>query len=333
MQASRRRRRSAAASPSAPRPERAPPPAPRPSLPALLRAHQDAAVDSLARLLRESGASLLTALVIGIALALPLCLFLLLQNLQQIGAGVGDGARLSLFLQQDLEPVRAEEVRDSLARRNDIGSVELISAEQALNEFRTASGFGEALEGLEENPLPAVLVITPAQRGEAALQTLQRDLQTLPEVEHAQLDLQWVRRLQAILELARRLTLGLAGLLGLGVVLAVGNTVRLVIEGRRDEVRVVKLVGGTDAYVARPFLYAGFWYGAGGGLAAWGVVQLGLLLLTGPAARLAGLYGGAFALAGPGVSGFLLILLGGGLLGWMGAWLSVLRHLRAIEPK
>ena len=333
MQASRKPSRPGAAPQPARRPERSAPPVPRFSLPALLRAHQDAAVDSLARLLREGGASLLTALVIGIALALPLCFFLLLQNLQQIGAGVGDGARLSLFLQQGLEPARVEEVRRSLTGRNDLESVELISAEQALSEFRANSGFGEALEGLEENPLPAVLVVTPAQRAEASLQALQRDLQALPEVEQAQLDLQWVRRLQAILDLARRLTLGLAGLLGLGVMLAVGNTVRLVIEGRRDEIRVVKLVGGTDAYVARPFLYAGFWYGAGGGFAAWAVVQLGLLLLAGPAARLAGLYGGAFVPAGPGVSGFLLILLGGGLLGWMGAWLSVLRHLRAIEPK
>src|SRR5690606_29604436 len=170
-------------------------------------------------------------------------------------------------------------------------------------------------------------------QGAAALEALARDLGALPGVDHAQLDLQWLQRLQAVIDLARRLTLGLAALLCVGVVLATGNTVRLIIENRRAEILVVKLVGGTDAYVARPFLYAGLWYGVGGGLIAGALVATGLWGLQGPVTRLAGLYGSDFSLSGLPPSGFLLLALGGGLLGWFGAWLSVLRHLRLIEPR
>lgn len=305
---------------------------PRRSLAGAFRRHQDVAVDSLARLFGEAGASLLTALVIGIALALPLCLFLLLQNIQQIGASFGDaGGRFSLFMEAGLESAELEDVRAGLLDRPDVAGVELISAEQALEEFRATSGFAEVLDGLEENPLPAVLVLSP--RESAGIEVLAAALRDWPGVDDVQLDMQWVQRLQGIIELARRLTVGLAALLCLGVVLVIGNTVRLTIENRRAEIVVVKLVGGTDAYVARPFLYAGLWYGVGGGIVAWLLVQAGLWGLQGPAARLAGLYGDTFRLAGVDSSGVLLIVLGGGLLGWLGAWVSVIRHLKRIEPR
>jgi len=125
----------------------------------------------------------------------------------------------------------------------------------------------------------------------------------------------------------------LAVMLGLGVVLAIGNTVRLAIENRRAEIVVVKLVGGTDAYVARPFLYTGLWYGVGGGLIAVLLTSLALLLLQGPVAQLSGSYGSTFVLIGLGLSKGFLVIAGAALLGWSGAWISVLRHLRAIEPR
>ena len=147
-----------------------------------------------------------------------------------------------------------------------------------------------------------------------------------------QFDLDWLQRLYGILNLAQRLTYMIGLLLALGVALVVGNTIKLAIENRRDEIVVVKLVGGTDAYVSRPFLYTGLWYGAGGGLIACVLILLAQLILQGPVSRLAGLYEGEFALVGLGISGFFMVLLLSAMLGWFGAWLSVLRHLRAIEP-
>src|SRR5690606_15763364 len=294
-----------------------------------LRQHQDTAVDSLLRLLREPLASLLAWLVIGIALALPLGLFLLLHNLERASGGLDASAGISLFLENGLPETEALALRDDLLSRPDVADVNYISPQEALAEFQTRAGFGEALQGLEENPLPGVLLLQPAALDDAALQSLLRDLEGLQGVDQAQLDLQWLRRLRALVDLAGRLTLGLAVLLGLGVLLVIGNTVRAGLEGRRAEILVLKLVGGTDAYVARPFLYTGLWYGCGGGL----LVQGGRFALRGAVDALTALYGSPFRLGWLPPSTVLLVALGGGLLGWLGAWLSVRRHLRAIEPR
>ncbi|MEX2365293.1 MAG: permease-like cell division protein FtsX [Pseudohongiellaceae bacterium] len=295
--------------------------------------HQEVAVDSLARLFKDAAASTLTWTVIGIALALPLCLFLLLQNLQQFGSGFQESARISLFMEKNLDQQSLSRTSAELQARQDISDVQVISAQQALAEFQQVSGFGEALAGLDENPLPPVLVVTPAVMDAGAVEVLHSQLQGLAGVDFAQLDLQWLQRLFAIIELARRASLWLTALLCLGVVLVIGNTVRLAIENRRSEIVVVKLVGGTDAFVARPFLYTGLWYGIGGGIIAWFLLQISLWALRGPVSRLAGYYESSFALANVDISGTLLILAGSGLLGWAGAWVSVVRHLRAIEPR
>jgi len=300
---------------------------------ALFEQHQANAVDSLLRLLLNPVASLLTWAVIGIALALPLALLMLLQNLQQAGSGLGDTTTISLFMQSGLPGAQVEELAGSLATREGIASVKLVTAEEALQEFEAASGLGNILQGLDENPLPAVLLVTPGQEDPATVAALRVALADEPGVEVAQLDLEWLQRLENIVALASRLALLLGVMLGAGVVLSVGNTVRLAIESRRAEIVVVKLVGGTDAYVARPFLYTGLWYGIGGGLVAVVLVLLTLVLLQGPVARLAGSYGSEFALSGLGLSQAFLVVAGAGLLGWVGAWVSVLRHLRAIEPR
>ncbi len=226
------------------------------------------------------------------------------------------------------EPPEAE-----FSQREDILSVSLITAEAALQEFQQESGFGNILEGLDENPLPSVLVVTPVSQQLEEIQVLLSALQSYSGVETVLFDLAWLQRLSGILSLAQRLTMMLGGLLGIGVALVVGNTIRLAIENRRAEIVVVKLVGGTDAYVARPFLYTGLWYGVGGGLIASVLVWIAQFMLAGPVARLSGLYEGEFELIGLGISGFFLVLAGSALLGWFGAWLSVLRHLRAIEPR
>jgi len=147
-----------------------------------------------------------------------------------------------------------------------------------------------------------------------------------------QLDLIWVKRLFQFMELGQRLVWALAALLGLAVLLIIGNTIRLAIENRRDEIRVVKLVGGTDAFVRRPFLYTGIWFGLGGGIIAWILLNIGLFWLSGPVEQLINLYGSEFSLKGLSFSDSLLLILDGVILGWLGAWLAVARHLSSIEP-
>ena len=299
---------------------------------AVLAQHQSAAVDSLDRLLVERVSTLLTCTVMGIALALPLALWLLLQNLTLLGTGVDRSGSISLFM-QERDPAVLHNLVAQLKARDDVEEAGLITPEQALQEFQQQSGFGEALGGLDENPLPAVITVEPASDDAASVTALYDYLQTLPGLDVAQLDLQWLQRLQAAVDLASLLALWLAVLLGLGVVLVIGNTIRLSIANRSAEIVVVKLVGGTDAYVARPFLYTGFWYGVGGGLVALLLVTLSLWALGNPLERLMTSYDPLFRLDGLGISGSFVVVMAAGALGWLGAVISVLRHLRAIEPR
>jgi cell division transport system permease protein len=295
--------------------------------------HQEVAVDSLVRLLGEPGSSLLTWSVIGIALALPLCLLLFMQNIQQLNTNLDEAGNISLFMQLDISNDMLVRVQSDIEEMEQVIRVSAVTAEQALVEFQENSGFGNALEGLDENPLPALLIVTPSEAGRESLSALASELEAMAEVDSAQVDLEWIQRLYSIINLAERFTTGLALLLCLGVILAVGNTVRLAIENRRDEIMVVKLVGGTDAYVARPFLYTGIWFGIGGGMIATVLVMLAFLLLSGPVTGLMSLYGSDFNLTGLTASDLLILLATSGGLGLVGAWISVVRHLRLIEPQ
>ena len=295
--------------------------------------HQLSAIDSLLRLLADPLASFLTWAVIAIALALPLSLLLLLQNIERLGPDFDQVSTLTLYLDPALAATNIAELDASLDSRSDIAAFSFISAEQALVEFEASSGFGDSLRGLSENPLPPVFLVTPAATNAEAVATLQSTLAVLPGVDEVQVDLQWLQRLGAIVALAARMAALLAGLLGLGVILVIGNTIRLAIENRRAEIVVTKLVGGTDAYVARPFLYTGLWYGVGGGLFAVLLIALVLFGLRGPFDALVGTYASGFSLGGLGLTNAFLVLVAAGVLGWVGAWVSVLRHLRAIEPR
>lgn len=295
--------------------------------------HQATAVDSLLRLLNEPVGSVLTATVIGIALALPLCVFLLLQNLQQLGAGLQSDSSISLYLDNSLAAPELEALVAELGERDDIEALRLITPEEALAEFEDESGFADVLEGLDDNPLPPVLLVTPDASTAGEVTALRDFLAEQPGVSEAQIDLEWLQRLNALVSFSLRLTYLLALLLGLGVLLVIGNTVRMSIENRRAEIVVVKLVGGTDAWVARPFLYTGFWYGMAGGIVALALVGFSLMVLSGPVARLISAYESDFDVIGLGISQGFLVLILAAALGWAGAWLSVLRHLRAIEPR
>lgn len=297
--------------------------------------HRQVARESLLRILRNPLGSIATWLVIGIALALPGGLYVALDNLARLSTAWDGAPQMSLFLRGSVDEAGGRALGERLAKREDVARVQYVSREQALAEFRELSGFGEVLDHLDSNPLPAVILVRPLAgvQGAAAVQKLFEEIKALPEVDRAVLDLQWVERLYAILAVGHRIALALALMLGLGVVLVIGNTIRLAIESRRDEILVVKLVGGTNAFVRRPFLYTGVWFGLGGGVIACLILIGGLLWLGNPVAHLADLYSSQFSLQGMDARQIVLILLSATLLGWLGAWFAVGRHLGAIEPR
>ncbi|MGB1951862.1 MAG: permease-like cell division protein FtsX [Marinobacter sp.] len=296
--------------------------------------HRKVARDSAERLWRTPVASMMTWTVMGVALALPVALLLLLTSLQGVSAGWESSARITAYLSDsttldDARALQAEAQADSR-----VLEVELIDKDQALAEFRASSGLNDALDYLEGNPLPHTLLVTPdeASRTAGGVETLVTRLQGMDGVDRVQVDLGWLQRLNAMTDLLARAVWALALLLAAAVVLVIGNTVRLSIENRRDEILVAKMVGGTDAFVRRPFLYTGAWFGLGGGVVAWVLLQLSLWWLSGPVERLAGLYRSDFSLNGLTFDGALALLIVAMLLGWLGAWVAVKRHLDAIEP-
>ncbi|AFJ01781.1 Cell division protein FtsX [Methylophaga frappieri] len=299
----------------------------------LLR-HAQVALTSLGELWRQPLSSTMTILVIGIALSLPAGLFVLLKNVEQLSGEWQQASRISVFLKAEVSDSHGQQLVDQLTNWPAINNIEFQSAAASLAEFRQLSGLGEVIDTLPHNPLPAVIIIEPAEQdiSSHSHQDLLERLQQLAEVEQAQLDLQWLLRLQQLRQTGERGIAVLAALLSLSVLLVIGNTIRLAILNRQSEIKVIKLVGGTNTFVRRPFLYTGFWYGLIGGLIAWITVLIGLAIISGPINKLALLYESQFSLQW--LAGQLLIFLpaAGILLGTGGAWLAVSRHLDAIEP-
>jgi cell division transport system permease protein len=297
-----------------------------------LRHHMEVARQALVRLWSTPLASLMTLAVLAIALALPSFIFTALKNVEQLSAGIDTDPHISLYLDVTLSAERVDQLSRELLLRDDLVSVELISPEKGLEDFRRYTRFDDLLEFFDSNPLPAVITLIPRSSDPAALTRMQQALAQLPEVEEARLDLEWVRRLAAFMALAERSAWVLGGLLSLTVLLVVGNTVRMTIESRRDEILVSKMVGATDAWVRRPFLYSGVWFGLFGALLAWLLAQLALALIAEPVQALATLYLNGYVVQGLGIGASLTLLSTGMLLGLGGAWIAVGRHLRDIEP-
>lgn len=289
---------------------------------------------TLGRMYRSLLTSLMTAAVIGIALALPMGLYVVLQNLQAVSGGWDGSSQISVFLKLDVSDTDAKQLGGQLRAMPEFDSVRVLSRTDAMGEFRELSGFGDALNVLEENPFPAVLILRPDRKFNHpdSVREIVSQLRNLPQTDLVQLDLEWVKRLYTMMEIAQRGVLVVAALLSLAVLLIVGNTIRLDIQNRRDEIIITKLIGATNAFIRRPFLYSGMWYGLFGGIIAWLLIVLALSLVAAPVHRLAGLYGSQFTLSTLDF-GAVMILLGGSIaLGLGGSWLAVSRHLSAIEP-
>jgi cell division transport system permease protein len=300
-----------------------------------LERHMQTFVGSLGRLWQHPFSTLLTVLVIGIALALPACLHVLVQNVRAASGGWSNALDISVYMKPAATLEQAQQAAERVRKRRDVEDVKLVEADDALEEFRRGSGFGEALDALKDNPLPHALVVRPAAEFREASQVegLTEELRKIDHVDLVQLDTAWVSRFNAILDVVRRIVLLAAGLFALGILVIVGNTIRLDIENRRDEIEVTKLVGGSDAFVRRPFLYSGVWYGLGGALIAWLIVTVVITVLGEPVQRIAGLYGSTFELNGLRLEGTGVLLVGGVVLGWLGSFIAATRELRGIEPK
>lgn len=297
--------------------------------------HAQSLVGSIGRLARAPFATALTVLVIGLALALPLALGVLVSNAMSATGGFTGAVDISVYFKSGVALARVQELARGARARAGVAAVEVISSDAALKEFRQYSGFGAALEALGSNPLPNVLHVHPAPEAStsADLDALKHYLSAWPEVDLVQVDAQWVLRFNAILELLRRV-LGITALfLGVGVLAVIGNTIRLEIQGRRPEIEVVRLVGGSTGFIRRPFLYTGMLYGFGGAVLAWGMVETAVLVLSKPMGDLAQLYGSSYTLSGPGLTQIGVVFAAGLGLGWLGAWLAAARHLRGIAPR
>ena len=296
--------------------------------------HASTAIGSLGRLARQPFSSLMIILVIAVTLALPASINLVVKNAMSVSSSWDNALDFSVFLAPSLSLDEAENLGRLIRQRADVESVEVISAEDALSDFKQQSGFGEALEQLPDNPLPHALVVRPsAGNTSASLVLLQEEIDNLPETDHVQVDTEWVRRFHAILDIVRQAIMIGAALLGIAIVVVVGNTIRLDIENRRDEIEVTKLIGASNAFVRRPFLWTGFWYGLFGGLMALALVQYGLFMLKGPVARLSGLYQSNLSIASLDPTEGTAVIGLGVLLGLFASWVTAARHMRKIEPR
>ena len=307
----------------------------RSGLSILFERHAQALLGSLGRLARQPFATLLTVLVIGIALALPSALYLAVANMRVVTAGLDDTVQLSAYLAMATTPAEARKRAQSIAELPGVAATETVSPDEGLAEFRKRSGIGDALEALPENPLPWLVKVRPAASHDTApaVELLAADIRKMGGVDLVEADTAWVRRLHAIEDTLQQLVLVVAALLAAGVLGIVGNTIRLEIDGRRAEIEVTKLVGGSNAFVRRPFLYSGLWQGFLGGLLAAALVTAGLVALEPFVARLAAAYGSDFILKSLSIHEWPLVVAGGAGLGFLGAWLAAAYHLHRIEPR
>lgn len=295
--------------------------------------HKKVALESLIRFKLTPVASTITLAVLAIALALPGFVLSVAGNFTQLSVGLNTQPQIMLFLQESVSDDRAEQISLEIMLKDNVSSIELIDRNQGLKDFSAFSEFGSMLALLDNNPIPPVILVMPLQSNTAAITQLRLDLSNIAEVDDIVLDMAWVERLQAIIQIAHRFGWVLSGLLGFSVLLIVGNTIRMTMETRRDEILVAKLMGATDAWIRRPFLYAGFWYGLLGAFMAFLMIQLALNLIRSPINHLANLYLSDFTLQMLSMKHTLYLLFIGCTLGVLGGFISTAHHLKELEPE
>jgi len=294
--------------------------------------HLRQAVSSLGELWRSPVWTFVTIAVLGISMTLPATLHVLVKNLQQVSSSYDQSFEISLFLKNDVTETDIATLVTLLQGDKDVAKVRLIDKTAAMAEFKQESGFGEAISFLDQNPLPDVLLVTPAQSQPAAAEALLNKLQKERFVELAKLDISWLERLAAIMSLVQQVVYTIAALLLCGALLVIGNTIRLLIMDKKAEIEVMKLVGATDSFIQRPFLYTGIWLGIFGGFLAFLVIELMLYWLRGAIANVTQLYQSGFVLNVLTLREFGLLMLIAVSLGLVGSYLAVRSHIKAIEP-
>ncbi|GAC32422.1 permease-like cell division protein FtsX [Paraglaciecola polaris] len=297
--------------------------------------HLRQSLGSLGEMWRAGAASLMTIGVLGLSITLPSTLYILVKNVEQVSAGWDQASEISLFLKSETSKQHIDQLLTRINAWPEVGKVTYIPADDALDEFKALSGFGDAIAYLDKNPLPPVVLVSPTEQhsGPTAARMLLEKLQKEREVDIGKLDVEWLKRLDAMLTVAKELVTIIALLLFLAVVLIIGNTIRLNILSKKDEILVMKLVGATDAFIQRPFMYTGFWYGLLGGLLAWFTVICLLWWMSASVTAVSELYQKQFNLTGVDFSTLLIMLSTSVLLGLTGSIISVKRHVSAIEPK
>ena len=300
-----------------------------------LKLHKENSVQSLLNILRQPTNSLMTILVLAIALALPSAFYLFMTNAKAVSQSWDGGVKMTLYLEQDASDQQAQDLLNQLSLRPEFKQVTFIIKEDALEEFKDYSGIGEALDYLDSNPMPFAITLEPEATSSdpETLEALAQELAQLGLVDKAKLDSDWIKRYHTILDISDQIATFVSIMLALGVLLIIGNTIRLAILNRREEIQVIKLVGATDAFIRRPFLYAGFWYGLIAALLAALMVNIVFVLLQQSTHQLAQLYSSEFSLLGLAPSFTFSLLLIGALLGLVGAWVSVRKHLKDINPQ
>ena len=300
------------------------------TLAAWMSGHAQSALSSLGRLIRRPAGTVVTVLAIAVALSLPFALYAILDNAHRAVGGLDRSARLTAFLRHDLGEPETASLAATMRQWDEVGHVRMITRAEALSEYQQITGFNDVRAIFDgHNPLPDLIVVTARgdRSGRADLIALRDRVSARAEVDAVELDLVWVDRLTAILETLRRIVLVLFAMLGLGILLIVGNTIRLNVESRREEIGIIRLFGATDAFIRRPFLYTGLWYGLIAGGVACALVAAATGLAAGPVERLVTLYSSDFELIGLHPWSAAVAIATGGLLGLAGAWIAVARVL------
>lgn len=296
--------------------------------------HIQSLVFSLGKIYKAPVTTIMTVTVIGITLSLPGGFYLFLKNIQAVSGDLNSSTQITLYLDLELSAQKAQALTRQIAENDIVHATKFISRETALELFRQSSGFGKSLEALASNPLPHTIIVEPGMQADTfAIKNLLNNLKSLPEVAIAKLDTEWLERLFAIMQIARRAVAIITVLFAFAVLLIIGNTIRLDIQNRYQEIIVTKLIGATDAFIRRPFLYGGLWYGLFGGIISWLIVEIGYFAISGPVSRLSRLYQADLVVVTFSFQDFIILVASSTLLGLIGSWIAVTRHLNQIEPK